>query len=472
MFERLLGEALGPGDPRVLARTRFLAESELLCLGRHTISGLLTTCGQQDRDWSAPYRLFERGRVDNSRLFATSRRVVCGLLVADAPLVAMLDDTLFKKRGRKVAGTSWRRDPLGPRFCNNIIWAQRFLQVSAALPESAEGPSRARGVPISLLAAPSPRKPSRKAAPEEWVNYRAELKASALSRRGAEQLSELRNQLDQDPENAGRQLVVTVDGGYTNGTVLRRLPDRVTVIGRIRKDAKLYAPPIFQPGRGRKRLYGEQMPTPEQLRQDESVPWEKVAAYAAGQVHQFQVKSFAPCRWKAAGARDVRVVVIRPLAYRPNRNSRVLYRQPGYLLCTDPRLPLDKIIQYYVWRWEIELNFREEKTLLGAGEAQVRNPQAVVAAPGFKVAVYALLLAANALCNGSVSPPPRPKWQKQAGEGRRMTTQQMIGLMRAEIWGRAMGVNNFDGFVNKRPRETKPLKINHSPAHAVIYAFR
>ena len=342
MFEQLLGEALGVGDPRVLARAKLLAESELLCLGRRTISGLLTTCGQQDRDWSAPYRLFERGRVDNARLFAASRRAVCGLLPGEVPLVAMLDDTLIKKRGRKVAGTSWRRDPLGPRFCNNIIWSQRFLQVSAALPESAEGPSRARGVPISLSPAPSPRKPRRAAPPAEWVNYRAELKASALSRRGAEQIAQLRSQLDDDPENAGRQLMVTVDGGYTNGTVLRRLPERVTVIGRIRKDAKLYAPPGSQPGRGRKRLYGEQMPTPEQLRQDESVPGEEVAAYGAGKVHSFQVKSFAPCRWKAAGGRDVRVIVIRPLAYRPTRNSRVLYRQPGYLICTDPRLPLEQ----------------------------------------------------------------------------------------------------------------------------------
>ena len=266
--------------------------------------------------------------------------------------------------------------------------------------------------------------------------------------------------------------MVTVDGGYTNGTVLRRLPERVTVIGRIRKDAKLYAPPGSQPGRGRKRLYGEQMPTPEQLRQDESVPGEEVAAYGAGKVHSFQVKSFAPCRWKAAGGRDVRVIVIRPLAYRPTRNSRVLYRQPGYLICTDPRLPLNKIIQYYVWRWEIELNFREEKTLLGAGEAQVRNHRAVGAAPEFKVAAYSLLLAANALCNGTGSPPPRPKWQKPSTQGRRMTTQQMIGAIRAEIWGKALGMNNFEGFVNRQDPDTKSPKINQKPAQAVIYAFR
>jgi hypothetical protein len=32
------------------------------------------------------------------------------------PVVALLDDTLIRKRGHRIAGTSWRRDPLGPHF--------------------------------------------------------------------------------------------------------------------------------------------------------------------------------------------------------------------------------------------------------------------------------------------------------------------------------------------------------------------
>ena len=38
------------------------------------------------------------------------------------------------------------------------------------------------------------------------------------------------------------------------------------------------------------------------------------------------------------------------------------------------------------------MNFRDEKTLLGVGQAQVRNPQAVTRAPAFLVACYAMLL--------------------------------------------------------------------------------
>ncbi|MDR2051685.1 MAG: hypothetical protein LBQ63_07950, partial [Deltaproteobacteria bacterium] len=38
------------------------------------------------------------------------------------------------------------------------------------------------------------------------------------------------------------------------------------------------------------------------------------------------------------------------------------YRNPAYLLCTDPDLPVERLLQAYLWRWEIELNFRDEKT--------------------------------------------------------------------------------------------------------------
>jgi hypothetical protein len=56
------------------------------------------------------------------------------------------------------------RDPLGPQFADNFIWASRFLQTSLALPEHPEGPaSAARAISIDLQHAPSPRKPSRRA---------------------------------------------------------------------------------------------------------------------------------------------------------------------------------------------------------------------------------------------------------------------------------------------------------------------
>ena len=459
-------------DPRVFEQARLIALAQLLCLGRHTVTGLLTTCGRTEQDWSSVYRIFEEERVDCRRIFNVACRSVSESIAPDAPFVAMMDDTLIRKRGRKVAGASWRRDPLGPPFHCNFVWGQRFLQLSAALPELPTGSARARAIPIAFEHCPGVKKPSSRATDTEWAEYRQQAKLVSVTRRGSEAVHRLRKQLDEDGQN--RQLILAVDGTFTNRTVLTRLPERTTIIGRLRKDAKLYAPPPAEwPRRGRPRRYGEKIPTPEQIRQDESIPWISVSAFAAGRVHHFHIKTIAPCRWKNAGGRDIRLLVIRPLAYRPAKGKRLLYRDPAYLLCTDPQLGLEQVVQFYAWRWEIELNFREEKTLLGAGEAQVRVPQAVAALPAFKVAVYALLLlASNAMATEKLLPPPRPKWQERTGEQLRLSTGQLIGRLRVELWGKALGVENNEGFMKKPRAFTKPMKIENAAPQAVIYAYR
>ena len=84
-------------------------------------------------------------------------------------------------------------------------------------------------------------------------------------------------------------------------------------------------------------------------------------------------------------------MVIAPLGYRLRNGSRMLYRQPVYLICTDPDLPLEKLLQYYLRRWGIEVNFREEKAIIGTGEAQVRIPSSNQHLPAVTVAAYAIL---------------------------------------------------------------------------------
>jgi len=159
-------------------------------------------------DWSADYRLFEQKRIDTARLFAVSRQAVIQHLKADDPLVVLMDDTLLRKRGRKVAGTSWWRDPLGPSFHPNFVWGQRFLQLSAALPEHA-GASRARAIPIDLHHCPVPRKPKKNASTEDWQQYRQRQKTRKISQQGVERLHRLRTRLNEESGNQARRLIAS-----------------------------------------------------------------------------------------------------------------------------------------------------------------------------------------------------------------------------------------------------------------------
>jgi hypothetical protein len=427
---------------------------------------MLCAGAEQFVDWTAAYRLFSKGRIDKDALFAPARKAVIDRLPDDEALTIMLDDTLIRKRGRKIPGTSWKRDPLGPKFRTNFVWGQRFLQMSAALPD-ADGRGRARGIPIDFVHAPTPAKPKKTAPPEAWADYRAQQRLTRLGKVAAERLHCLRRQVASQ-----RNIICAVDGGFTNQTVFRNIPENTILIGRIRKDARLYSPPddlSDKPRRGRQRWYGQDLPTPEEVRQDESIPWRQVQAYAAGDRHLFDVKHMPAVRWKGTGNQTGQVVIVRPLAYRPRQGAKLQYRNPAYLLCSDQNLPLEKILQSYLWRWEIELNFRDEKTVMGVGQAQVRNARSVESAPMLGVAAYAYLLLAGAATTPDDSLPP-PKWQKRTHENR-SSTQMMQNLFRAQLWNGAM-VNNKTYFVQKLSPTQSRFYSNHAWKSAACYAFK
>jgi SRSO17 transposase len=460
--------ASAPGAASAAQRERLARHvlAQLVCLGSHTLTGVLTTCGRQGRDWSADYRMYARDRVRPEDLFATVRAHLCAQHTG--PVVVALDDTRLRKTGKKTHGVKYMRDPLSPPFRVNFIRAQRFLQLSMASPGEH---GQARMVPVDWVHAPLPAKPGSKATQAQQDEYKAQRKAACLSQLAVERLQHLRAWLNGHQAQT-RTLWSTVDGSFSNKTVLAGLPENTTLVGRIRKDTKLYYRPEEQPlARGRRRRYGRRAPTPEELRQDDTKPWQEIEAFFGGQTRQLRAKRLGPVRWRVAGGeRDLQVVVLAPTPYRLTQQSKLLYRQPAYLICTDPDAPIEQVVQHYLWRWDIEVNFRDQKTVLGLGEAQVRTPHAVQNVTAVAVAAYALLLCAAAHCQREATLTerlPPPKWQRH--KSHRPTTAGLIRNLRHELWA---GSIHFSSFATTKPQNTKPQKITPCLQSSLFYAAR
>ena len=435
------------------------------------MTGLLSTSGSQFQDWSATYRLFSQDRLPITDLFSVVRRAVAAQLPSGAPFRAVLDDTLLRRSGLHTPGVAWRRDPLGPRFQTNFVRGQRFLQISAAMPGKDDV---FRLAPIAFLHAPTPPKPTRKAGQEALAQYRLDTRAARLPLRASQQIIQLRQDLDQDPGGLQRILLLAFDGGFTNSTVLKPVPPRTVLIGRIRKDAKLcFTPdPALRKPLGRRLCYGAPAPTPEQFRSDDSQPWLTMTFVHSGVDHALRYKLILNLMWRTAGAHQIlQLVVIAPLAYRLRKGSKLLYRDPAFLICTDPALDPRQIIEAYFQRWDIEVNFRDQKTLLGVGQAQVRNAASVESAPALTVAAYGMLLVAGQLAFGNSLEGllPQPKWAASS-KGPRTSTQQLLHQLRAEVWGRGLGIDSFSGFASNLPPFTKPEKSSFPLASALCYA--
>lgn len=440
----------------------------LLIQTRCTLTNLLCVGGTQDRDWSADYRLYSQERVDEDALFDHARSTLLDHLPEGEPLVVALDDTIVRKTGKKIHGAGWKRDPLGPPFQTNLVHAQRYLQFSAAWPIGEDG--QARMIPIDFQHAPTPPKPRKNAPDFETLqeNYREALKQQNLNVVSMERIKKLRDSLP-----AGRHLILNGDGSFTNKAILSRLPPGVTYMGRGRKDMALHELPELPASAGAKRgksvgrprRYGKTAPTPEELRQDESVPWKRVRAFAAGKVHEFRIKTMAPVLWRKTGTQmRLRIVVIAPLGYRLTKGGKMLYRQPAYLVCTDTKLSLKKLLQYYLWRWGIEVNFREEKTLVGTGQAQVRGEASTQRLPATTVAAYAMLwtsalvLQRNGGCPSGTS---HPKWRKPApaGTGGLPSTGELQRLLRQETWASAIRPANNSALGSREEEDAKCEKL-------------
>lgn len=414
-------------------------------MGRHTVSRAISAIGDDQRDWSALYRLFERNRIDLSKI----QECLLGHLLntgnQEEPLLFFADDTLLRKQGRKVSGTGWKLDPLGPKFTNNFIWAQRYLQISLGYREK---DGHCRGIPILFRHCPVPHKPEKRASAEVHQGYKVQQKSHRITVKAAACMNELQSRV---PSN--KRIIFIGDGGYSNRTVVDAVKQINCYIGRIRKNSNLFTVPETQnAGKGRKRYYGAALPSPEEIRQEDS-GWKEVKAYTGNGSHTFKVKSITPVRSRMAGDKDVKILIIQPLRYRLSQKTRLLYRDPAYLICTDPTVDDAEILQYYLWRWEIEVNFKDEKSIFGIHEPQVRAANAVNSLPEFIAMIYALFLLAAKQTFGDDNHFSYPKWRSPKTVWR-PSTANYLSAFRTAVLAQATNKNDF---TTTTRGNTKPL---------------
>jgi hypothetical protein len=483
--------------PETYERAYALAYSHLITFGKHMVTRMICSKNEQQKDWSADYKFFSTRSWEAEELAFAVLKECEGQSqwYQDAILTAM-DETFKKKTGKSIPGVRTLRDPMSLPFHTNLMPALRFLQVSAIInPQNRV--DTARSIPIYLEEAAPAKRPKKNAPDKVKEQFKIEQKEKRISVKGHAAVLKMRQQIDKLPEPK-RALFVTVDGSFCNKNFLRDLPATIIPIARARKDLKLFQPfdKAGSKGRGRHRVYGDQLPTPDQMRKDENYPWQTEQIYAAGKYHELRYKTIAPVLWKTGTGREpYRLIVIAPLRYRKSKTSKLLYRDPAYLLIRDAEVPIKHLLQYYFLRWDIEVNHRDEKDLMGMGDAQVRSPLSVKRNSQFSAIVYSLLLLASIKAYGverTADYLPLPKWRKHVV--RRPSTLDILAQFRREVMIRQLHKDLQEnvfiqkktkkrrkprsrieakkrGFINDENTEPKPLKLPVNIISALLYAY-
>jgi hypothetical protein len=102
-----------------------IAQTRLRC-----VTGMLLGA-RLSRVWhhARAHRFFSHARWSTDQLgLAIAGLIVERLLPADAPLVVPVDDSLFKRRGRKIFGGVWDRDPAAnSKQRGSVAWGNSWV---------------------------------------------------------------------------------------------------------------------------------------------------------------------------------------------------------------------------------------------------------------------------------------------------------------------------------------------------------
>lgn len=412
-------------------RAILLATASLCVLGRACISRIISFLGFDQKDWSAHYKLFSRSSWHELDLFQPIVQKTLPL-IEESVIAVALDDTKLKKTGKKIKTAFYQRDPLSPPFHVNLIYGLRFLQGSLLVPMYQKNDQPPRSLPITFTEVPAVKKPGKKATDEEKRQYEIKKKEVNLSQYFLRSVLQVRISLDKAGAK-NKTMIAVVDGSFCNRICMGTAIERVCLVARARKDAKL----CFRAEVGSKKFYGENKFTPEQVRQNDAISWQKTSIYHGGKWREVRFKEVKNILWQRGTKQQfLRLIIIAPTPYRLTKTGKLYYRDPAYLLCQPTDIASETLIQKYFDRWQIEVNHREEKDTLGIGQAQVRSKKSVPRQPAFVVAAYSALLLAGIMCfadqrnDAFIS---LPKWRKKA---KRPSCLDLVQLLRKELCDR------------------------------------
>jgi hypothetical protein len=411
---------------RLFVRLIALAVASVLGLGRQMPTRWLVTLGTGALDWTGWYRLFNHDRLHLATLHGTLVAQVLAAIPLTEPVLAVaVDATQLPRTSGKLPGCGVTRALRGLRWPRGLTFAQRYVGLSALLPRSPAGDSRAIPLKWLLLRAAKTR-------PMGDEPERTEPQGAR------ELVGWVRGQLDA-ARRAAQRLLVLGDGRYSTAPFLADLPPNVTVLARCARNRALFALPTYRArGRGRQPRYGERGPTPEATLHA-ATTWQTVAVRVRGRTIPLTVAVTGPWLIQGAPFQPLALIVVRGV----DRGKGVTRRQrdPQFFLVTLELvqedawalpLPLADLLAWAWQRWEVEVMHRELKSGFGLGQQQTFSDQGAATVIPWLVWLYALLVLTGYRTWG-LGPGPVPdlgRWYA----ARRWSIGRLRQGLRQELW--------------------------------------
>ncbi len=398
---------------RLWPHVQVLLVGAILAPGRRMVTSVLRIMGlEQESSFQRYHRILNRAVWSSRETSRILLGVLLAALVPTGPVVLGIDETIERRRGRRIGAADYYRDPVRSTQRRMVkTRGLRWIALMVLVPLPWAG--RVWALPFFTVLAPAKRF------------------TLARGRRHKTIAVWARQMLRQVHRWCPRRSFLLVgDAEYAAMDLLRATDAFATVVTRLRLDAQLFAPPPPRlPGqRGRPRRVGAVLPKLAARSTDPKTVWTTVVIP----------------QWYGHGPRTIELVS--DTAHWYNKNGQpavplrwVLLRDPQEhfpiqaLLCTACDADPVQIIRWFIMRWQVEVTFHEVRAHLGVETQRQWSERAIGRTTPALLGLFSLVtLLAHPQLTASSPPVRTAAWSDK----RLPTFGDALALVRHRLWAR------------------------------------
>jgi hypothetical protein len=403
-----------------------LVAGAILAPGRRTVAAMLRVVGLgQVPTFTNYHRVLNRNRWSGR---AAARRLLHLLLAAfapEGPVVVGIDETIERRWGARIRARGIYRDPVRSSR-GHFVKASGLRWITVMLLAPVPWAGRVWALPFLTALAPSARFARERGRRHKRLTDRARQLLLLVAR-----------------WLPGRRLIAVADSSYAAIELLAAVRRHLTVVTRLRLDARLFdPPPPRRPGtRGRPRLSGARQPTLAERLADPGTRWRRVtvAGWYGRTERRIELVS-GTALWHHPGKRvPVRWLLVRDVAGE---------FEPQGFVCTDPDAdPLD-VLRWFVRRWSVEVTFAEVRRHLGVESQRQWSDLAIARTTPALLGLFSLVTLWAGATRGGVRPRSAAWYPKP-----RPTFSDALAAVRYRLWASAtFSTSRSRGEVAEIPR--------------------
>jgi len=416
---------------RVWEWAKVLLMGAILAPGERTVTAILRVMGCSDeKQFQNYHRVLNRAKWSSREV---SRRLLV-LLVhlfvpVSAPLILGIDETIERRRGRKIAARGVYRDPVrsSKEFfvkTNGLRWIS--LMLLTPIPWA----QRVWALPFLTVLAPS-----------ERYHEEHNMRHKTITDWAWQMILQVARWIP------GRRLVVVADGTYAVLDFLRKVSSLLSVnlITRLRLDACLYDPAQERKvgQKGRPALKGKRQPKLVERLHDPKTAWQKhTVSWYGGTSREMEITTGLALWYQS----PVPPVAIRWVLLR----DPVGHYEPMALLCTDQQAEAVQIVEWFVLSWTVEVTFHEVRAHLGVETQRQWSDLAILRTTPALLGLFSLVtIFAQQVLDGQAFPIRQAAWYTKALP----TFSDTLAFVRQHLWPSAFfSVSSREGDTVQIPR--------------------